>query len=151
MMRVFRYVLLFFLAIVILIRFETWLDTFLPAEISDIFSIFLVVAAISIFWGRKNKFQRWFGDLSHRINKTRGPLFRKLRVATTVIGHIVILAYLAPWYLPVLFGSTTSGNYTGKAQVGQGEDEKRWTCVYEHQKAFLKVILRGAHRIHQKI
>ena len=92
-MRVFRYVLLFFLAIVIIIRFETWLDTFLPAEISDLFSIFLMVAAISIFWGRKNKFQRWFDDLSHRINKTRGPLFRKLRVATTVIGHIVILGY----------------------------------------------------------
>ena len=49
-MRVFRYVLLFFLAIVIIIRFETWLDTFLPTEISDLFSIFLVVAVISIFW-----------------------------------------------------------------------------------------------------
>ena len=132
-MRVFRYVLLFFLAIVIIIRLETWLDTFLPAEISDLFSIFIMVVAISIFWGQKNKFQRWFDDLSHRINKTRGHLCRKLRIVTTVIGHIVILAYLAPWYLPVLFGNTTPGNYTGKARVGQWEDEERWTCIYEYE------------------
>lgn len=74
-------------------------------------------------------------DILRSIGRTHGGVALTAHMVWATIYFAIVLVDLAPLYLPVVFGETASGIYTGEWKERNGWPGKTWRCVFEFETA----------------